>query len=216
MFESDRAHDTLPPSVVAELRRAVPPRHTGGRAGAIASIMAAVHAAPTPHRAAARARFSLRPVAPRWARRGIFSPSGAALVACLTLCATWLGAIGDAGRVRARETLADSAARVAPAVARLVRPGVLRDSLLDRALVLAIDDTLRVVRFVLDAPSASRVALVGDFTGWATRAVPLHRDGERWAADVALVGGRHRYGFVVDDTQWVARGRDSRALPDTL
>ena len=69
----------------------------------------------------------------------------------------------------------------------------------------AIRDTLRLVRFVLSAPAASSVALVGDFNGWR-RDATLLAAGERgeWTAAVALVPGHHRYAFVVDDTQWVA------------
>jgi len=69
----------------------------------------------------------------------------------------------------------------------------------------AIRDTLRLVRFVLSAPAATSVALVGDFNGWR-RDATLLAAGERgeWTAAVALVPGRHRYAFVVDDTQWVA------------
>lgn len=69
----------------------------------------------------------------------------------------------------------------------------------------AIRDTLRLVRFVLSAPAAKSVALVGDFNGWR-RDATLLAAGERgeWTAAVALVPGLHRYAFVVDDTQWVA------------
>lgn len=69
----------------------------------------------------------------------------------------------------------------------------------------AIRDTLRLVRFVLTAPAATSVALVGDFNGWR-RDATLLAAGERgdWTAAVALVPGRHRYAYVVDDTQWIA------------
>jgi hypothetical protein len=75
-----------------------------------------------------------------------------------------------------------------------------------------LHDTLRLVRFVLDAPAASRVALVGDFNGWSRTATPLRattRAGE-WSAVIALPRGRHGYTFVVDDTQWVP----APALPE--
>lgn len=54
----------------------------------------------------------------------------------------------------------------------------------DSVLTVAIRDNLALVRFSLIAPRAAR-------------------SGE-WEAQVALVRGRHRYAFVVDDTQWVA------------
>jgi hypothetical protein len=68
-----------------------------------------------------------------------------------------------------------------------------------------LHDTLRLVRFVLDAPTASRVALAGDFNGWSHSATPLRATARAgvWSAVVALPRGRHGYAFVVDDTQWV-------------
>lgn len=76
----------------------------------------------------------------------------------------------------------------------------------------ALRDTLRIVQFMLTAPAASRVSLAGDFNGWDARSTPLARstrDG-RWAVTLALAPGRHRYAYVVDDTQWV---RDPAAAP---
>ncbi|HUF28914.1 MAG TPA: isoamylase early set domain-containing protein [Gemmatimonadaceae bacterium] len=76
----------------------------------------------------------------------------------------------------------------------------------------AIEDTLRFVRFFLEAPAARRVALVGDFNRWDPRATPLAEEGARgaWSATVPLGRGRHQYAFVVDDTQWLA---DPAAAP---
>jgi 1,4-alpha-glucan branching enzyme len=56
------------------------------------------------------------------------------------------------------------------------------------------------VRFVLVAPYASRVSLVGDFNRWNPRAMPMRRsaDGRAWLLDVPLAAGRHVYSFVVD------------------
>lgn len=79
------------------------------------------------------------------------------------------------------------------------------------AIADTIADTLRVVRFILSAPTATRVSLVGDFNRWDSRAIPLRADerGAWWAA-VPLPDGWHRYAFVVDDTQWIA---DPSAAP---
>src|SRR5688500_13285420 len=91
------------------------------------------------------------------------------------------------------------------------RPAVtLGDSV--ASVASAIRDTLRIVQFMLTAPAASRVALAGDFNGWDTRGTPLARDSRdgRWAITLALAPGRHRYAYVVDDTQWV---RDPVATP---
>ena len=88
-----------------------------------------------------------------------------------------------------------------------------------------VRDTTHLVRFALVAPGAARVTVVGDFNAWEPEATPLARaDDSTWTASLALNVGRHRYAFVVDDTQWVAdprAPRDSasrwsvRAVPDT-
>ena len=56
------------------------------------------------------------------------------------------------------------------------------------------------VRFDLVAPSASRVAIVGDFNQWNAESLPMRRsaDGRRWEIEVRLPPGRYTYGFVVD------------------
>lgn len=66
-------------------------------------------------------------------------------------------------------------------------------------------DGVQVVRFVLDAPAASSVALAGDFNDWDRRATPLSKDksGE-WVATVKLQPGRYNYTFIVDGVRWVA------------
>jgi hypothetical protein len=59
-------------------------------------------------------------------------------------------------------------------------------------------------QFVLDAPRASRVALVGDFNAWNAAATPLARVSSSglWTVTVPLAPGRHTYAFMVDDTAW--------------
>ena len=56
------------------------------------------------------------------------------------------------------------------------------------------------VRFVLVAPGASRVSLVGDFNQWNATATPMRQvgDGRLWLVEVPLAPGRHVYAFVVD------------------
>jgi hypothetical protein len=57
-------------------------------------------------------------------------------------------------------------------------------------------------QFVLDAPRASRVSLVGDFNAWDDAATPLARvsSGGIWTVTVPLAPGRHTYAFMVDGT----------------
>jgi hypothetical protein len=61
-----------------------------------------------------------------------------------------------------------------------------------------------LVRFVLYAPGAKRVAVAGTFNRWT--AVPLLPAGTSgvWAATLALPVGQHQYAFVVDGERWVA------------
>jgi hypothetical protein len=222
MFDAHDDLETLPPSLSAALRRDVRPAR--GRDAAVGAIMDAVRAAPAPQGGRVRSRFlALRPMRPRWAlRRGSLSPAGAMLAACLTLAVGWLGAL------RAQHGVGAGTAQGASA-SGTVRPSVIRDSILDNAIVLAIRDTVRMVRFALEAPAASRVAVVGDFTGWGAQAVALRRRGGAWWGDVPLRTGRHKFAFVVDDSQWVGSSRaaargysadtalaPARALGDTI
>jgi hypothetical protein len=67
-------------------------------------------------------------------------------------------------------------------------------------------DTVHVVRFVLVAPAASSVTLVGDFNNWdraATRLTPTGTAGT-WTISLPLAPGRHEYAFIVDGTRWEA------------
>ena len=82
----------------------------------------------------------------------------------------------------------------------------------------AIRDTLRIVQFMLTAPAASRGMLAGDSTGWDPRSTPMARDSRdgRWAVTLALAPGRHRYAYVVDDTQWVRDPVGTPAEPNEL
>jgi hypothetical protein len=82
--------------------------------------------------------------------------------------------------------------------------------------VAATPDTVHVVRFVLVAPGASSVALVGDFNHWdvnAHRLVPAGATGV-WTASVSLMPGRHEYAFVIDGTRWVADPAAPAAVAD--
>jgi len=71
------------------------------------------------------------------------------------------------------------------------------------------------VQFVLVAPSAKSVALVGDFNDWDAATTPLVRSAAGvWSGTVTLAPGRHLYAFVVDGTRWVADPAAPQALGD--
>lgn len=63
----------------------------------------------------------------------------------------------------------------------------------------------RTVRFVLIAPQASKVSVVGDFNGWDSRATPMSSQGAdgTWTVYVPLEPGLHTYSFVVDGSHFV-------------
>lgn len=70
----------------------------------------------------------------------------------------------------------------------------------------APSDTVYVVRFVLIAPAARNVSVVGDFNNWnraTTALAPSGRDGV-WTTSVPLPPGRHEYAFIVDGEHWVS------------
>ncbi|MBA3889027.1 MAG: isoamylase early set domain-containing protein [Gemmatimonadaceae bacterium] len=59
-----------------------------------------------------------------------------------------------------------------------------------------------VTQFVLDAPAAAAVSLVGAFNGWDADATPLVRDAATglWTVSLPLAPGRHVYAFMVNDS----------------
>ena len=71
------------------------------------------------------------------------------------------------------------------------------------------------VQFVLVAPDAKKVAVVGDFNGWDASHVGYqaqHRGGGVWSVTASVPLGHHRYSFVVDDSVWVADPIAPRAV----
>ena len=136
---------TLPDWAVAELRRPV-------SAGAEQHdrIMEMVRVAPRPRRRANAAAFQ-----PRWFRRGVLSPSGAAMAAALTAAMTMMSYPQSGGAPVALWS-----------EATVIGDTVVAEPVTSR-LASAIADTMRIVRFALRAPSATRVALSGDFNAWS-------------------------------------------------
>ena len=74
----------------------------------------------------------------------------------------------------------------------------------------------RAIQFVVLAPRASSVALVGDFNDWDDAATPMTRaEGNGlWSVTVPLAPGRYRYSFLVDGTGWLPDPEAPRALED--
>jgi len=59
--------------------------------------------------------------------------------------------------------------------------------------------TLKRQTFRITEPDATSVLLVGDFTDWQQRAIPMEKgSGGVWTASVKLPLGTHNYLFIVD------------------
>ena len=75
----------------------------------------------------------------------------------------------------------------------------------------------RDVQFVLVAPTARKVSVVGDFNDWDASHREFqaqHRGGGVWAVTAKVPVGHHRYSFVVDDSLWVADPTAPRMVDD--
>lgn len=200
--------DALPTWVVRELRRPVTTDPAARQ-----RIMARVRAS-----APAAAVYPLRARRDWRARRGLAPLAGlataAAFAGLIALGAARSGLVGTEGvGAVLRDTINGAVARgtLTAVVAGDPATGAAGDSLGSALL----RDTLRLVRFVLVAPTATRLALVGDFNGWNERATPMLAVAEStgmWEARVALRPGAHRYAFVQDDSQWVAEPGAGRVV----
>src|SRR5882762_11582619 len=64
----------------------------------------------------------------------------------------------------------------------------------------------RAFQFVLVAPRATHISLVGDFNDWDASRTPMRRAGSEalWTAVVPLAPGRYHYAFLVDGARWLA------------
>lgn len=191
-----------------------------------AAVMAAVRLAPPltvvpggalPADATAR---HVRPVAPRgnpftrgarWLARPRsvrVSPLGALMAAGLTFAAVF-GLRRDAGR-SPRELAATGEYPVATGVTGEF-PAIPPSPPAARAR-----DTVFVTRFMLVAPGAKDVSLVGDFNDWDHSATPLVKvahDGV-WTVELPLTAGRYSYAFLVDGHRWTADPGAPRAVGD--
>lgn len=85
----------------------------------------------------------------------------------------------------------------------------------ERAVALSAAETSPTVQFVLVAPAAKKVAVVGDFNGWDPSHEGYqaeHRGGGVWAVTAPVPVGHHKYSFVIDDSVWVADPIAPRAV----
>jgi 1,4-alpha-glucan branching enzyme len=69
-------------------------------------------------------------------------------------------------------------------------------------------------QFVLVAPQAASVSLVGDFNDWDPGRSPMHTAHGIWATVVPLAPGRYRYAFLVNGVEWRADPAAPNAIDD--
>jgi hypothetical protein len=118
-------------------------------------------------------------------------------------------------RLRVRPVWALAAAAALVLVTWSVR-GAVTPTTHAPAAAPAATTTGKTVRFVVLAPGASHVSVVGDFNDWSESATPMQRIAKSslWAANVAMKPGRYRYAFVADGTTWLVDPDAPRALDD--
>jgi len=103
------------------------------------------------------------------------------------------------------------AAALAAGVVAVVTVGMLRS----RPETVATTAPI-AVQFVLVAPDARSVAVVGDFNNWGlgdTALVAENHNGV-WSVSAPVPAGVHRYAFLVNGKQWVADPSAPRATDD--
>lgn len=175
---------SLPEWAVGELQRPVQ-----GTAEQRQRIMELVRSAERPRRRASVAAYQ-----PRWFRRGVLSPSGAAIAAAFTAMMTLAGLPQNVGAPTALWS-----------DATIIRDTVVSSEPMTSRIASAIVDTLRIVKFAIRAPGASRVALSGEFNSWSKTTTWMSRDEKTgmWTARIAVPRNAERYAFVVDGDEMV-------------
>jgi len=94
--------------------------------------------------------------------------------------------------------------RVNPLWPLLAAAAVLATVLVVRSWNWNAANTSDTLQFVLVAPQAASVALVGDFNDWDPARSPMQTAHGVWATVVRLAPGRYRYAFLVNGVEWRA------------
>jgi len=169
--------------IVAELRRPVEVDPAGRM-----RLLELLREEPRPHREGAPWRWILRP-----------RPVSLTPLATSALAAGLVG-LGVLLGLRAGRHLDDAGGELASRAGAVDAPAVRVDRVVSRPDVMPSDGT---VKFVLVAPQAAQVSVVGDFNGWNPSATPMQRTGGTWVITVPLQPGRHLYAFVLNGNQWM-------------
>jgi hypothetical protein len=94
--------------------------------------------------------------------------------------------------------------RVRPLWPALAAAAVLAMILVARPWNSGTASNADTLQFVLVAPQAASVALVGDFNDWDPARSPMRTAHGVWATAVLLTPGRYRYAFLVNGVEWRA------------
>ena len=128
-----------------------------------------------------------------------------------------LGGLGFAGALAALLMLSVSLRDQPPASGPAAQVAQSTTAPSEAAAVTTAPSPVQTVQFVLRAPSARTVTLVGDFNDWDTASTPLQKAaGDMWTVTIPLTAGRYTYTFVIDGKRWVADPSAPRAPADDL
>lgn len=119
------------------------------------------------------------------------------------------GLLGAASRVTHHPGWAIA---IAAGIAAIATMGIMRG----RQPVASTTSPHEPVQFVLVAPAAKSVAVVGDFNDWGLNDSALlasNHDGV-WSVTAAVPTGVHRYAYVVNGKDWVADPSAPRSTGD--
>jgi len=111
-------------------------------------------------------------------------------------------------RALAQRDLRVASARLAPPSRRVWAAFAAVAAAMVAVAVLPVAPTARPqrVQFVLVAPDAKTVNVVGDFNGWDRKHPAFNaknHGGGVWSVTAPVLPGYHRYAFLVDDSLWV-------------
>jgi hypothetical protein len=198
--------------------------------GVDGAVMATLRAAPlalaAPVRQPGRARPARGGATTAWEwltrpRTLRVSPIGALAAAALAFIATFLGVRREAPSTDRAADDPSSWTGEFPVPARSGEQVAMRPAVEGRtadATPAGARDTVYIHRFMLVAPSAQHVALVGDFNDWDQAATTLQKVSASgaglWTVEVSLPPGRYSYAFLVDGQRWVADPAAPRAVGD--
>jgi hypothetical protein len=121
-----------------------------------------------------------------------------------------IGWLGTAAGISRRPAWA---AALAASVVAVVSLGIVR--VVDRTPGAQPGQAIPI-QFVLVAPDAHSVAVVGDFNNWGLNDTALVAENHNgvWSVSAPVHTGVHRYAFLVNGKQWVADPTAPRAADD--